>query len=231
MRCEPCRLLDNDSTPSISVVPPWASSQLQSSYVHPGMLQVYGLPVDTILESIEIDLSNSSDQRRLQSRLAGWVSIDYYPSVCGTLLEAISDTLVPHCHINFNGVYISSRIQDNRRKLFNALEQKQGHDTVEFRDFLNALPDIMRGRCIVLTRSGYIGISCNDAKPGDKVVVLRNSPVSFVFRELANSSVVIKKAISKPDVAGAYELIGDVYIHALNFLSFNRLDPKPLLIY
>jgi hypothetical protein len=96
----------------------------------------------------------------------------------------------------------------------------------------------MRGRSIFLTKGGYIGIACEDAEPGDTVAVLRDSPVTFVLRNLVNPQVDARRhaefasnETSTHAHIGLYELIGDAHVHALDLLSFERFDPKRLQIY
>jgi hypothetical protein len=123
--------------------------------------------------------------RILRLRIASWKTIDSYTNVNGSLLEAISDTVVTHCYVlDVYNPDISSWILDNRRKIIDALEQQE--DVFELQEFRKVLLRSMRGWCICLTKGGYVGIACENAQPGDIVAILQDSPVTFVFRSPIN---------------------------------------------
>jgi hypothetical protein len=216
----------------------WASLHMPFRFVHPCALQIHGLPIDTIDGTIHIDLFKHADRLRLQSWLDNGHFIDYYRTVSGSLLEAVSESLVYLCHTMFWGDHVTSWVQDNQRRLFDALDQKYGHDAPEFQEFLQALPEIMRGRCFIRTRLGYLEIGSRNTRPGDRLVLPVRSPILFILRDLVSKTVprdgkeaVEGTSISRHALFGPYELIGDMYMHAFNFSSFNAFAPKPLLIF
>jgi hypothetical protein len=91
--------------------------------------------------------------------------------------------------------------------------------------------------CFVRTQSGYLGIASRHARPGDKIVLPVRSPLTFILRDLISRSVpldqkdVSEMAMSSHVLFGPYELIGNVYVHALDFASYDTFTPKPLLVY
>jgi hypothetical protein len=216
----------------------WASLHMPFRFVNPQALQIYGLEIDTIDDTIQTDLSKHADRVRLQSWLDNGQFGDYSCSVCGSLLEAVSASLVHLCHVGFWSDHVTWWVQENRKRLFDAFEHKHGHDAPEFQEFLRTLPEIMRGRCFVRTRSGYFGIGSRYARPGHKVVLPVRSPLVFILRDLVSRTVppaeegaVAETTVSRHALFGPYELIGDMYMHAFNFASINAFAPKSLLIY
>jgi hypothetical protein len=96
----------------------------------------------------------------------------------------------------------------------------------------------MRGRCFIRTRLGYLEIGSRNTRPGDRLVLPVRSPILFILRDLVSKTVprdgkeaVEGTSISRHALFGPYELIGDMYMHAFNFSSFNAFAPKPLLIF
>jgi hypothetical protein len=69
----------------------WASLHMPFCVVQPFVLQIYGLPIDTIEDTIHLDISSHAERERLQS----WLSSG------GSLLEVISESLVALCHVMF----------------------------------------------------------------------------------------------------------------------------------
>ncbi|KAM0263917.1 hypothetical protein ACHAQJ_000952 [Trichoderma viride] len=62
----------------------------------------------------------------------------------------------------------------------------------------------MRGRCMMLTESGYIGICDENARAGDFVGILSGTRIPFILRQ---------RSLASTD--NAFELLGDAYVHAL----------------
>ncbi|KAH0496015.1 hypothetical protein TgHK011_009536 [Trichoderma gracile] len=74
----------------------------------------------------------------------------------------------------------------------------------------------MRGRSLMLTKSGYIGICNDNVRTGDFVGILSDIRLPFVFRKKAfNSSSVMRETCFLPNGDGGFELLGDAYVHAL----------------
>ncbi|EGR46293.1 uncharacterized protein TRIREDRAFT_123278, partial [Trichoderma reesei QM6a] len=74
----------------------------------------------------------------------------------------------------------------------------------------------MRGRSLMLTESGYIGICDDNVRTGDFVGILSDTRLPFIIREKTfASSPVMKKTCSLPNGHGVFELLGDAYVHAL----------------
>ncbi|KAL7934749.1 heterokaryon incompatibility domain-containing protein [Trichoderma chlorosporum] len=78
----------------------------------------------------------------------------------------------------------------------------------------------MRGRSLILTDTGYIGICDENVRVGDVVCILSNTRIPFVLRQKVFYSALIPET-SSPSMKGglhrvdAFELIGDAYVHAL----------------
>lgn len=89
----------------------------------------------------------------------------------------------------------------------------------------------MRGRSLMLTESGYIGICDSNAQAGDFVCILSDTRIPFILREKSLSSkptlpingcsprhneqgALWQMARAAPQ-DGVFELMGDAYIHAL----------------
>jgi hypothetical protein len=231
---------DNHSTGG-KVDFPWIarndSDLLVSRPVPSSILEVWGVPFDIIAEVLSVDLTKSIDRTRLRLRIASWKTIDYYTDVSGSLVEAISEVVVTHCYnLDTWARDFTQWIQDNRRTIIDVLDRD--YDRYDIEHIQEILSRTMRGRSIFLTKGGYIGIACEDAEPGDTVAVLRDSPVTFILRNLVNPQADARRhtgfasnEVSMHAHIGPYELIGDAHVHALDLLSFEKFDPRRLQIY
>ena len=243
------RSLQNFEDPSTGgmVNLPWrTSSDLASRHISPTILEVWGAPFDKVTKVIQIDLTKAADITRLRSSITSWEVIDYYTDVCGSLIEAISEAVVSHCYnLDPYSQNFTQWIQNDRRTLIKHIDPKYGgYDNFYANHMRDELSKTMRGRSIFLTRSGYIGIACEDTEPGDTIVVLRDSPVPFVLRDTVDpplhnegrfestmTTELTVTTLSTNVRMGPYTLIGDAYVHALDLLSFERFKPKPLQIH
>ncbi|TFB00852.1 hypothetical protein CCMA1212_007544 [Trichoderma ghanense] len=75
----------------------------------------------------------------------------------------------------------------------------------------------MRGRSLVLTDSGYIGICDDSVRTGDFVGILSDTRIPFILRRKGHAlSLVTKEACPlSNEREGVFELLGDAYVHAL----------------
>ncbi|KAK4073208.1 uncharacterized protein Triagg1_5488 [Trichoderma aggressivum f. europaeum] len=78
----------------------------------------------------------------------------------------------------------------------------------------------MRGRSLMLTESGYVGICDTNARAGDVVCVLSDTRIPFILRPNSLVSKATAKSSSSLTDGGipkedAFELLGDAYVHAL----------------
>lgn len=75
------------------------------------------------------------------------------------------------------------------------------------------------GRRIFLTGRGYLGISCQHIKQGDKICILRGGRLPFILREHARMVVVNdkgKRSFDNKNVVQSHKIIGgECYIHGL----------------
>ncbi|KAL7803302.1 HET domain-containing protein [Trichoderma aethiopicum] len=82
--------------------------------------------------------------------------------------------------------------------------------------YLELITITMRGRSLMLTKSGYIGICDDNVRTGDFVGILSDTRIPFILREKSHPSPpVMKETCPLPDGEGAFELLGDTYVHAL----------------
>ncbi|UKZ55786.1 hypothetical protein TrVGV298_009610 [Trichoderma virens] len=92
----------------------------------------------------------------------------------------------------------------------------------------------MRGRSLMLTESGYVGICDTNAREGDLVCVLSDTRIPFILRQKHLTLPLIPKSSSSlvnGDIlrGDAFELLGDAYIHALmNGEAAERLGKNSL---
>jgi hypothetical protein len=201
--------------------------------VQPGILQTCGSTIDTIVDCIKVNLLDPEDRERLRSRLDGWFTMEYYQTFHSSALEVISGAIVAHCYENFPPEYSSFWLFDNKKKLFDAIVQRQEQETKELQDFLNVLPKVMHGRSFVLTRSGHIGISCDESESGDSIVMIRYGRMPFVMRPLRRQ-MPDKSSPAMENQTDTYKLVSDVYIHRSQYDrndQFAELALKSLLIY
>jgi hypothetical protein len=79
--------------------------------------------------------------------------------------------------------------------------------------YLSRLDTIIGDRCLISTKNDLLGLAPNSAKPGDSVAFVRNSPVPFIIRKVAD---------------GRYELVGEAYIHGLMHGELGKEGPVAL---
>ncbi|KAL7953428.1 HET domain-containing protein [Trichoderma compactum] len=78
----------------------------------------------------------------------------------------------------------------------------------------------MRGRSLMLTESGYVGMCDTNARAGDVVCILSDTRIPFILRPKSLASKATAKSCSSLTDGGiptedAFELLGDAYVHAL----------------
>ncbi|KAB5513112.1 heterokaryon incompatibility protein-domain-containing protein [Coniochaeta sp. 2T2.1] len=60
----------------------------------------------------------------------------------------------------------------------------------------------IKGRQLIVTEKGYLGLGALDVQPGDRVSILGNSPVPFLLRP-------------RDGEPGTYSLVGECYVHGI----------------
>ena len=103
----------------------------------------------------------------------------------------------------------------------------------------------MRGRSLIMTAGGYIGIAASDTGVGDLVCLPESSTVPFVLRPQGRPAELIDDAVKLPNLVRCresspdpllhfernptahttFQLVSDAYIHGL----FKDLPPRPAL--
>ncbi|KAL7798917.1 HET domain-containing protein [Trichoderma afarasin] len=78
----------------------------------------------------------------------------------------------------------------------------------------------MRGRSLMLTELGYVGICDTNVRAGDVVCILSDTRIPFILRQKSFTSTATSKSCSSLTDGGipaedAFELLGDAYVHAL----------------
>ncbi|PTB62714.1 hypothetical protein BBK36DRAFT_1097415, partial [Trichoderma citrinoviride] len=78
----------------------------------------------------------------------------------------------------------------------------------------------MRGRSLMLTESGYIGICDANVRTGDFVGIMSDTRVPFILRRTNHASASVTKKtcplpIGNVPQDGHFEILGDAYVHAL----------------
>lgn len=139
--------------------------------------------------------------------------MEIYRRFYNSALEVISEAIVEHCYKNFPSEYTSYWLFGNKKKIFDAMDQMEEKDNVEFQDFLNKIPTIMQGRSFILCGSGHIGISSADSEPGDSVIMMKDKYMIFVMRNLSGQGMPEIDSPTPENLMGTFKLIGDVYYH------------------
>jgi hypothetical protein len=207
---------------------PWiGNTYLLPIFVPPHKLKVFGLLVDSVVHRMDLAThlaGGTANAKLFAPHLANWKSSPKYGELYGSIHEVISDLLIAHCHEISFGCYVSSWAQDNRRRLFGYFDghkfNNSKQETPDFADFIPFLPEILKGRCLMYTRKGYLGIAPEDTKVGDHITLLAHIPVLFLLRCKENYA----------EQSRTFELIGDVYLHGFEMLSFASVPPEPLII-
>jgi hypothetical protein len=175
-----------------------------------GHLQISGFKIDNVVDCIKCNLLDPAGREVLRSRIIGWFSKEHYQIFYNSALEVISAALVTHFYDNCPPEYSSPWLMDNKRMVFDFMDQMEEYRPSEFQDFLNILPIMMRGRSLILTASGHIGISCEDSEHGDCIVTVKGGKMPFVMRNPSPNVPTSENPIC------TYKLIGDVYVHKLD---------------
>ncbi|KAL6694347.1 HET domain-containing protein [Trichoderma pleuroticola] len=86
--------------------------------------------------------------------------------------------------------------------------------------YIELITITMRGRSLMLTESGYVGICDTNVRAGDVVCILSDTRIPFILRPKSLASKATVKSCSSVTDGGiptedAFELLGDAYVHAL----------------
>ncbi|KAK4203932.1 heterokaryon incompatibility protein-domain-containing protein [Triangularia verruculosa] len=203
---------------------------------NPSLLVMVGLPFDIVTRTIPLDISPmlltdtvhkaKASLSKFLSQVAGCVEGDWYGPTAEHLIEALATSLVA----NWDHTPGNSYFGQDPRFIRDFLEQLR-HQQYHLPEMLHKWPAYvelmaitMRGRSLILTAKGYMGIAARDVEAGDiraagytshcgengAVVV----PDCFDYRDVRYSYDVAMLA-QDPSLYNSFRLVSDAYVHGL----------------
>jgi len=200
----------------------------------PGCLRIRGLSFDTISDVVATaDLATPEGIRLLWGRVADWECSDYYSSVCSSLQRAVSGAVVSHsydCEEDPPDFYAKVRWDQDR-----VLEAIEGDwDVYEVNNFRECMSKTMRGRSVIYTRDGFVGVASCQVRRGDVLVLVVDSPRPFVFRQLNHRSLArMRSAASFTPTSPfvCYEVVSDAYLHGFDISGTGLGAPHQMFLF
>lgn len=192
---------------------PWSQaggdSLSKTNYRGAGVLSATGTHSATVLQSLQMSyvsdktmfekIRNAAPNDTLRSSYVGGGSLfaAYCRTICG---NRFADTYWP----------ISKdwpRLGQSLDFLFPILQgakprQTKGFHGTEANRFVDQLNHYLRGKSVIKTREGYIGLAPQEALPGDRVCILLGCDVPLLLRPAQNHR---------------FQVVGQCYVHGLMY--------------